>query len=71
MMTSEPDESPGSALDRHLEHGVDARNISSRLRDWAKQDADAAIAWFESRRDSGKLLSKGVADQPEARLVVQ
>ena len=63
-IVNRPDQeaSPGDALDQNLADGVSTMNLGNSLGDWAKRDADAAIAWFMSRREAGKFQSKGVGE---------
>lgn len=70
MMVHQPQDSPGEALDQHLRHGVQSRNIASQLREWAKRDPASAIAWFESRRDTEQLAGRGVDNSPQRHLLV-
>ena len=70
MMFNQPDAPTGETLDRHLASGVNARNIASQLREFAKADPEAAIAWFESRRNAGQLVGEGVDGAPERYLFI-
>ena len=70
MMVHQPEGSPGESLDRNLSDGVDPMNLANRLGEWVQKDSEAAIEWFVSRRDAGKLTGKGVSRNPEAILLV-
>ena len=70
MMIHQPTDSPGEAFDQQLSNGVNSRNIAGQLRDWAQRDPSAAIAWFESRRDTEQLAGKGVDESPKRHLLV-
>ena len=69
MIVNQPGGSPGESLDRNLANGVIAQNLAGHLREWAKQDPAAAVAWFESRREAGQLEGTGVNDSPERYLL--
>ena len=65
-----PDNSEGhaEALDRQLSDGVSSLNLAATLAEWAKEDPDAAIAWFNGRKGSPEFLGTAVDDSPQSRL---
>ena len=68
MVGSHSEESLAESLDRQLKDGVLPLNIAASVRQWAKDDPDAAIAWFNERRGSVEFLGTAVNDSPQQQL---
>jgi len=68
MIGPEGEEDPGKAIDRQLADGVQSKNLSATLSEWAKEDPEAAIAWFEERKGSPEFLGTAVNHSPQEQL---
>ena len=63
-----PDDNPSATLERLTKLGFAPRHYAKLLSKWAADDADAALAWFRTQRDSGSLEGKKIFGSPEETL---
>ena len=64
-----PTVSPKESLERMMALDLQPHAYSNLLSQWAKDDPDAAFAWYMEKRESGALVGKGVLNTPETVLL--
>lgn len=57
------------SIERMMELEVQPYSYAGKLGEWAREDPDAALAWFETKREAGALDGKGVHNTPEQALL--
>ena len=64
--------SGGSAqtLQRMIAMNLEPHVYSPVLREWATEDPEAAVAWFDENRSSEELLGKGANSDPVSKLLL-
>jgi hypothetical protein len=66
-----PSGNPRESLERMMALDLQPYSYAGKLGEWAKEDPDAALRWFEAKRAAGKLDGKGVHNTPEQALLGQ
>ncbi|MEM7383496.1 MAG: sigma-70 family RNA polymerase sigma factor [Verrucomicrobiota bacterium] len=61
----EPSDNSEQKLDRLIQADLDPANASYVFSKWAKEDFEAARAWFEKRKAAGDLIGKGLNRSPQ------
>ncbi len=64
-----PTGTPRESIERMLGMGLQPYTYSNLLAQWAKEDPDAAYAWYMEKREAGALVGKGVYNTPEMTLL--
>jgi hypothetical protein len=70
MMTMfAPTTAPGEALERLVRLEVEPYSYSNLLGQWAADEPDAALAWYQTKLEAGELDGKGIDSKPEQYLL--
>jgi len=66
-----PSGDPKESLERLMALEIQPYSYAGKLGEWAQDDPDAALAWYEAKRAAGELDGKGVHNSPEQVLLAQ